>query len=147
MSDFEPYPVERRREEPPRPATPGHLVGQAKSVQIRQERVSEHSSVTVVSIRVDTGPQTGLVDVELRGSTVSGSVHDGDWIEIPTNRVKGGRYTVRELANLSTGALVEADAALKTPQARIARVLFLLIFFAILAFIGFIAFHIFQSPF
>ena len=145
MSDFEPYPIERRRpSEPPRPAAPGHLVGRATSVQIRQEQLGEHSSHTVLSIRVVTGAQAASVEVELRGTTISGSVHDGDWIEFPIAKVEGGRYTVQELANLSTGAQVEADAASKTPQAKVARVTFLLVFLAALAFIGYVAFQIFQ---
>ena len=145
MSDFEPYPVERRPE-PPRPASPGHLVGQAKSVQIRQESYGEHSSQTILSIRVETAPKAGPVDVELRGTSISGSVHEGDWIEFPTADLKAGRYAVRQLANLSSGAQVEADAALKTPQARLARVIFLLVFLVALAFIGYVAFQLFQGP-
>ena len=145
MSDFEPYPIERRPE-PPRPALPGHLVGLAKSVQIRQENLGEHSSETVLSIRLDVGSGSRPVEVELRGTTVSGSVHEGDWIEISTAQVKAGRYTVREIANLSTGAQVEADAATRTPQAKIIRLLFLLVFLAALLFIGYGAWHVFAGP-
>lgn len=146
MSDFEPYPIERRPSEPPRPAAPGHLVGQAKSVQIRQEILGEDLSQTVLSIRVDTGPQARPVDVELRGTTVSGSVREGDWIEFPIARVESGRYSVRQIANLSTSAQVEADAAVRTPQARIVRLIFLLVLLAALAFIGYVAFQMFQDP-
>ena len=143
MSDFEPYPVERPAAEPPRVARPGHLIGRATSVQTRQEQRGEHQTRTVLSIRLEAGSPARPVDLELRGATISGSVHVGDWVEFSTTGDQKGSYAVRELANLTTGARVEADAALRTPQARVARVVFLLFFLAALVFIAVTAFQIF----
>jgi hypothetical protein len=111
-------------------------MGRAQGVQTRVEgRGSNTSSVTVMTFRI-VGPDGGQpAEVEIRGRTLTGSVQDGDWVELVDQRAKSGRYEVERVTNLTTGSQV-ATAGLPPKGVRIALgIVFAIVFLAVLGFI------------
>ena len=95
-------------------------------MQTRVEgRGNEASTVTVTRFRI-VGPEGGQpAEVEIRGRTLAGTVHDGDGIEVLDQRARSGRYEVARLtAELSSrrdlpGVTASSHRfALKSPSAR-----------------------------
>ena len=69
-------------------------------------RGSEASTVTVMTFRI-VGFEGGQpAEVEIRGRTLAGTVHDGDWVELLDQRAGSGRYEVARFTNLTTGSQV-----------------------------------------
>ena len=95
----------------------------------------ERTSETVLSFRLVEVPGGRPVEVELRGVSLSGSVRDGDWIEVPDRPDRSGRLEVAVADNLTTGSQVTARGSSKSPAVRVYKVVFLLVFVAMLAFI------------
>ncbi len=116
----------------PRPASTGHLVGRVEGVTTRVESYGhERSSETVLSFRLtDAGERP--VEVELRGHALSGTVRDGDWVEVADQR-RQGRVEVATLSNLTTDAQVRAVGSPRSTGVRAFKVVFLILFLAIVA--------------
>jgi hypothetical protein len=137
-SDFPVYPPEPRLPAtlPPRGAGPGQRVGRAQGVQTRVEgRGRETSSETVLTFRILDADGGQPAEVELRGRTLSGSVQEGDWVELLDQRAKSGRYEVDRLTNLTTGAEVATPRGLP----KIVGIVFLVVFaIAFLTILGII---------
>ncbi|MFF4096805.1 hypothetical protein ACFYYY_23955 [Streptomyces sp. NPDC001834] len=119
--------------EPPPPAGLVRVVeGQVHGVQLRTEQQRD-ASEAVWTFRIerydDSGNRVQLIPVEMRGYRVEGSISDGDWVR-GTGKMKSGTFRMSEVENLTTGARVRAKGI-----PRIALVLFIIFFVAILAFI------------
>lgn len=137
-SDFPVYPPDPRlpATRPPRTAGPGQRVGRAQGVQTRVEgRGSEASSQTVLTFRIIDADGGQPAEVELRGRTFSGSVQEGDWVELLDRRVRSGRYEVDRLTNLTTGSEVATPRGLPKVAQIILLVVFAIIFLTILGII------------
>ncbi|MFG3468111.1 hypothetical protein [Streptomyces sp. NPDC047982] len=119
--------------EPPPPAGLVRVVeGQVHGVQLRTEQQRD-ASEAVWTFRIerydDSGNRVQLIPAEMRGYRVEGSISDGDWVR-GTGTMKSGTFRMSEVENLTTGARVRAKGI-----PRIALVLFIIFFVAILAFI------------
>ncbi|MEU9763279.1 hypothetical protein AB0D98_26905 [Streptomyces sp. NPDC047987] len=106
--------------------------GQVHGVQLRTEQQRD-ASEAVWTFRIerydDSGNRVQLIPAEMRGYRVEGSISDGDWVR-GTGTMKSGTFRMSEVENLTTGARVRAKGI-----PRIALVLFIIFFVAILAFI------------
>ena len=95
---------------PPRPPSPGARIGRASGVEVRQEaqRVSENAAftITVLAFRLLEPGNPQPLDVQLRGRTLTGTVREGDWVEVAGPPDALGRYDVAKVTNLTTGATV-----------------------------------------
>lgn len=95
---------------PPRPPGPGARVGRVSGVEVRQEtqHVSENAALTltVLAFRLLEPGNPQPVDVQLRGRSLSGTVREGDWVEVAGPPDAAGRWDVATVANLTTGATV-----------------------------------------
>jgi hypothetical protein len=137
-SDFPVYEPEPRLPVtlPPRPAGPGQRVGRAQGVQTRVEgRGRDTSSETVTTFRILDADGGQPAEVELRGRTLSGTVQEGDWVELANQRAKSGRYEVDRLTNLTTGSEVASPRGLPKAAQVILLVVFAIIFLTVLGFI------------
>ena len=131
---------------PPRTASPGHRLGRAEGVGIRVEaQGSETSSQTVLSFRL-SDPGTGrLSEVELRGRSIAGTVRDGDWVEMAGEPGRSGRFEPARVTNLTTGSEVTAIGSPNSTGGRITRVVFLMVFAALLVAFVVIGVLVFQG--
>lgn len=102
----------------------------------------DFGSETVLSFRL-LGPDGQRPrDVQLRGRSISGTVRDGDWIEVSA-RERSGRLEVEALRNLTTRAEVTTSGSSTSVGARVAKGLFLVVFVAVLLFIAWIMLGVF----
>lgn len=77
------------------------------------------------------------LEVELRGSSLAGTVRDGDWVEVAGEVGRSGRLEVAKVTNVTTGSEVTAIGSSSTAGAKAFKIIFLIIFVAIaLAAIG-----------
>lgn len=126
----------------------GHLVGRADGVITRVEGYSSNtSSTTVLSFRLDDPSGGRPVEVDLRGRTISGSVREGDWVEVADRRGRSGRVEVARLDNLTTGSQVSAAGSSRSPVVLVLAVLVGLIFVAVFVTIVYFAVMAFRTPF
>ena len=97
-------------EMPPRPPAPGGRVGRAYGVGVRQESRSGSNnvnlSVTVLEFRLAEPGNPQPLDVLMRGRSLSGTVRDGDWIELTGPPDATNRWNVGQVQNLTTGSTV-----------------------------------------
>lgn len=95
---------------PPRPPSPGSRVGRASGVEVRQESQPNASStaygLTVLAFRLQEPGNPQPLDVQLRGRSLSGTVRDGDWVEVAGTPNAMGRWDVAKVQNLTTGSTV-----------------------------------------
>lgn len=118
----------------------GHVVveGQVRGSQVRAEAGANNSSSVIMTFRVarydEAGDPVALVPVEMRGNSFEGSVSDGDWVSA-RGRMRRGTLRVKELNNLTTGAVVRVK-----PVPKVVTVLGCLVVLAILSFIAWIAY-------
>jgi hypothetical protein len=117
--------------------------GHARGVQTRSERMSDTASESVWTFRVERYDEAGnrvlLVPVEMRGLSFEGSLSDGDIVRAH-GKVRSGTLRADRVENLTTGAAVRAKAV---PVAL--KVVFGIVFLAIVAFIVAIAISIFTA--
>jgi tetratricopeptide (TPR) repeat protein len=105
-----PAPVVRP---PHSPTDPSSIVGVAtylaKGVGPWRGKVA---AVQIWTFRVQTydqdGSPQGLIGVELRGHDISGTLENGDWVEIGRDSCNGGGCHPKEIRNLSTNEAVKA---------------------------------------
>jgi hypothetical protein len=99
-------------------------------------RVESHgttaSSETVLSFRLVDAESAHPLEVELRGRSLAGTVRDGDWVEVTGEPGRSGRLEVAAVSNLTTGSEVTAIGSSTTAGAKAFKVVFLVVFFAIL---------------
>jgi hypothetical protein len=104
----------------------------------------------VCTFRIDqhdsSGDLTAEVPVEMRGSSVFGSLKDGDWVEVRASWRPGVTVQAQTVTNLSTNGVVRA------PQHRLRRALgrfgacaFGLVVLGVLAAIAYVAYTSFQG--
>lgn len=97
-------------EQPPRPPSPGARIGRANGVEVRQEtqRAGENVAygMTVLAFRLVEPGNPQPLDVQLRGRSLSGTVREGDWVEVAGPPDAMGRWNLDKVANLTTGATV-----------------------------------------
>jgi hypothetical protein len=137
-SDFPVYPPEPRlpAARPPRAPGPGQRLGRAQGVQTRVEgHGRETSSETVLTFRILDADGGQPAEVELRGRTLSGSVQEGDWVELLDRRATSGRYEVDRLTNLTTGSEVTTPKGLPKTVGIVFLVVFAIVFLTILGII------------
>jgi hypothetical protein len=95
---------------PPRPPTPGTRIGRVSGAELRQElrpgTDSSAYSLTVLAFRLLEPGNPQPLDVQLRGRSLSGTVRDGDWVEVAGPPDAMGRWDVAKVANLTTGSTV-----------------------------------------
>lgn len=95
---------------PPRPPSPGARLGRANGVEVRRE--SQHASsnavseLTVLAFRLLEPGNPQPLDVLMRGRSLSGTVRDGDWVEVAGPANDAGRWNVAKVQNLTTGSTV-----------------------------------------
>ena len=79
-------------------------------VSVRQEAQRQSSSttlgLTVLELRLLEPGNPRPLDVLLRGRSLSGTVRDGDWVEVAGPPDATGRWNVAKVQNLTTGAIV-----------------------------------------
>ncbi|GAA3566414.1 hypothetical protein GCM10022197_22890 [Microlunatus spumicola] len=97
-------------DQPPRPPAPGARLGRVSGVSVRQEALRQSSSttlgLTVLELRLLEPGSPRPLDVVLRGRSLSGTVRDGDWVEVAGPPDATGRWNVAKVQNLTTGATV-----------------------------------------
>lgn len=95
---------------PPRPPSPGSRVGRVSGAEVRQESQSNASStaygLTVLAFRLVEPGNPQPLDVQLRGRSLSGTVRDGDWVEVAGTPNALGRWDVAKVQNLTTSSTV-----------------------------------------
>ena len=128
MSDSDGFPACEPRgglpaPQPARSPTAGHLVGRVESSTTRVEsRGRDFGSETMLTFRLLEPDGQGPRGVQLRGRSISGTVHDGDWVEGCTALVEheDGRMEILhwadEIARREAPVEVVADLA----EARVA---------------------------
>ena len=96
--------------QPPRPPAPGARIGRASGVEVRQETPYAGNDatygMTVLAFRLLEPGNPRPLDVQLRGRTLSGTVREGDWVEVAGPPDVTGRWDLAKVANLTTGATV-----------------------------------------
>jgi hypothetical protein len=113
-----------------------HLRGRVASFRQRAELMGNRYG-SVWDFRVDSWDAAGVpqapVAVEMRGVVFTGSVGDGDWVEIASRWKAGEVLGVRSLQNLSMNARVEVgeDGARKHPIRGLFKAVFLLLVLAL----------------
>ena len=118
--------------EPARPSVPGARVGRAAGVHTRVEARGERSSRTVLAFRL-VDPATGLpTEVELRGPSISGTVREGDWVEVAGTPGRSGRLEPGRVVNLTTRSEVSVAGVVRGPLAKALAVLLVLFFVGVL---------------
>jgi hypothetical protein len=135
-SDFTPYgPGVPAPSSPPRPPTPGHLVGQAEGVTVRSESDPHVQGrlVTVLGFRLQL-PGHPPREVELRGLSLTGAVRDSDWVEVPNRPGPNGTFSVPSVTNLTTGLPVSVKSPRRVGGA-VAVVLALVLLLVIIGFV------------
>lgn len=105
-----------RAPHPPQPRRRRAEAGIARAVSWRTEMKTSgqtQKSITVLNFRLDRydedGGQLPGIAVEMRGSRFRGSISGGDWIETPSSWRSGQLQTPKQVRNLTTGTVVEAD--------------------------------------
>ncbi|WP_460778957.1 hypothetical protein [Microlunatus antarcticus] len=97
---------------PPRPPSPGARVGRASGVEVRQELQYTGNNatygMTVLAFRLLEPGNPQPLDVQLRGRTLSGTLREGDWVEVAGPPDATGRWDVTRVQNLTTAATVVA---------------------------------------
>ncbi|SDV01392.1 hypothetical protein SAMN04488544_3471 [Microlunatus sagamiharensis] len=95
---------------PPRPVSPGARAGRAYGVLVRQEsQVGSNQQtlgLTVLEFRLAEPGNPQPLDVLMRGRSLSGTVRDGDWIELAGPADATNRWNVATVQNLTTGSTV-----------------------------------------
>lgn len=116
---------------PPRPPSPGARVGRAYGAQVRQE--SQYSSnntnlsLTVLEFRLAEPGNPQPLDVLMRGRSLSGTVRDGDWVELVGPPDVTNRWNVDKVQNLTTGSTVVVMGGRRSKAATVVMLVFLAI--------------------
>jgi hypothetical protein len=116
---------------PPRPPAPGARVGQVSGVQVRQESqyASSNASVayTVLEFRLVEPGSPRPLDVLMRGRSLSGTVREGDWVELAGPPDVTGRWNVDRVQNLTTGSTVVVLGGRRSATAKVVGIALLVV--------------------
>ena len=132
-------------EQPPRPPRPGARVGRATAVEVRQEAQyagnNQTFGLTVLAFRLQEPGNPQPLDVMMRGRSLSGTVRDGDWVELAGPPDATGRWDLAEVQNLTTASTVVVVGGRRSKAATVAVwvVLGVFLLVALLIFVGVIA--------
>jgi len=98
-------------------------------------------SLTVLEFRLAEPGNPQPLDVLMRGRSLSGTVRDGDWIELAGPPDVTNRWDVAKVQNLTTGSTVVAFGGRPSKVATVIGLVFLgvLLLFVLLLVIGFLA--------
>ena len=102
-------------------------------------RGSNASSETVLAFRLVDPASGELSEVELRGSSIAGTVRDGDWVEVTGEPAHSGRLELVRVHNLTTRSDVVATGGRRSAAGRLVAVLFVLFFLLVLVGVLFVA--------
>jgi hypothetical protein len=129
-----PAPVVQRPEPRLAPPRSGHVRGRVVGFQQRNEMWNgRYLAVWDFRVEQDSG---GQVPVEMRAFSFEGAIANGDEVEVQ-GQSRGGRpVSTKVVRNLTSDSLVRARHTAGTGP--IARIFAMLMFFAVLAFIGWI---------
>jgi hypothetical protein len=126
-------------EQPPRPPAPGTRLGRANGVELRQETQYTGNNatygMTVLAFRLVEPGSPQPLDVQLRGRTLSGTVREGDWVEVAGPPDATGRWDLTKVANLTTGATVVVVGGRRSKAATVVLVVFLSIILVVFGLI------------
>jgi hypothetical protein len=93
----------------------GALAGEVRGLQQRSERAPfgpEGEMWTVVSFRLERFDEAGNritpVPVELRGLRFTGTLNEGDWVEVEAQEHPGEAHRVEKVFDATTGTMVAA---------------------------------------
>lgn len=149
-----PPPPELRDEPPPphqqpprQPTRPD--AGVARSVRNRSEQSNMQNGETqyIWTFRIERHDADGNalppIPVEMRGASFSGSLDEGDWVEIPTGWQPGRTLQLSRIMNLTTGT--EFGQRPPSPLHRIVKVIAVIIAVLIISVIAWIAVTIFTE--
>jgi len=129
-----PAPVLERPEPQFAPARPGHVRGRVVGFQQRNEMWNgRYLAVWDFRVEDDSG---GQVPIEMRAFSFEGSIANGDEVEVQAQSRGGRPVNTKVVHNLTSNSLVRARHTAGTGP--IARVFAMIMFFAVLAFIGWI---------
>jgi hypothetical protein len=123
-----------------------YLRGCISSFRSRNELMGSRYG-SVWNFRVESWDATGApqppIAVEMRGLSFSGSVGDGDWVEIPGRWSPGENLHVKSLRNLSMNAPVEAHGEGEAGRffSPIAKAIVVLLMLALFAFVAYWILH------
>jgi hypothetical protein len=138
-------PYMPRPQAEPAAGGPG-IVGRVAGFQARNEMYGR-SYLSVWDFRVER-PGMPSVPVEMRGFSFDGAVANGDEVRISATPSRGGIVRVKSLENLTSNATVRVTRGAVSPGSVIGktmRVVFVVIFLIIVAFIIFTAVMVFKS--
>lgn len=117
----------------------GHLVGEARNVDMRQEFTRSLESYTIWSFRLvrydAAGNRLDPIAVELRGLGITGSIAEGDRVEVMGKPPKDAPLQVKTVNNLSTKSRVSARIPISHRIGQIGKVIKWVIFLAVIIFI------------
>ncbi|WP_280722845.1 hypothetical protein [Kitasatospora sp. MAA4] len=105
---------------------------------MRTEQLANKQTEEIWTFRVerfdDAGKRVALMPVEMRGETFHGSISEGERVRV-VGRMRAGTLYATGLENLSTGAGVRVKKAPVLP-----KVIFAIIFLAVLGWIAYAAY-------
>ncbi|SDR69335.1 hypothetical protein SAMN04488543_0068 [Friedmanniella luteola] len=132
---------------PPRPAVPGARVGRVEGATTRVEGHGANvRSESVLGFRL-VDPQSGVpTEVELRGTSIAGTVRDGDWVEVAGEPGRSGRLEPSRVHNLTTRADVVVAGSDRSPMARMVALLIIVVFVIVAAVIIVGVVQVFGEP-
>lgn len=125
---------------PPRPPTPGTRIGRVSGAELRQElrpgADTSAYSLTVLAFRLLEPGNPQPLDVQLRGRSLSGTVRDGDWVEVAGPPDALGRWDVAKIANLTTGSTVTMMGGRRSKAATVVGIVGLSVIALVVVLIG-----------
>jgi hypothetical protein len=105
-----------RRTKPPRRVSRGAIAGEVRGFNERAEAVGD-KLLTVWSFRLERYDKAGNrlppVAVQMSGMRFSGSINEGEWVEVAGKWREGQVMRVQEVRNLTTNTVVKARKASK----------------------------------
>ena len=120
---------------------PGRVRGIARHVRldVEDDQVVAWASTTTLSFRIERTDDPGLpmVQVQLRGSAISGDVVDGDEVEVDESYGKRGALVVDRVMNRSTGSLVVARGRRTRTLQHVVLAVFVVAIASFMAYVGY----------
>ncbi len=121
------------RTKPPRRVSRGAIAGEVRGFNERAEAAGD-KLLTVWTFRLERYDKAGNrlppVAVQMSGMRFSGSINEGEWVEIPGKFREGRVMHVQEVRNLTTNTIVKARKAGKISFSTVMGWIFTFLIFA-----------------